>query len=1055
MGRSRERLLAGRAHALRGADTPAALLSFERGGRIVEANAKARAFLRLRASDSTQRLAACRLVEDSAEFGAFLESLERSPERSLDAYPLRVRRADGSSVHCQVSAVVDHDARGQGTRYRAVLHEPCPVQRAWRAVSTLLDGVGADGTPHWQARVVKRLACRLQLSWAGLIEVDPEGNAHSLALWAGGRQQPRRTWKVRNTVWDALRSGEPAFRCWPAGAADATRCLPGVGPAAAVQGGMVAGGALGSVQTLLVVGGDAGPTGLHSLAEPLALAARLIETKTRSERLAAARDQSRAAYDTCVKHGGELIVALDDAGKVLSASPSVERLLGYQPAELRGRALLDLPILSPASVPVAESALREAWRGAALVAPVSMVLSARSGRRVVCDVVIDAQFEGERLRGFVCIARDASERVSLLARLEEVEQERRAGFENASVGILISDRDLLPARSANPCAQMILGCDVAGLQRLAWSNVVHPEDHGVYERLRERTDTEGSASAERPIRLRRANGSWVWVRVGASSLQEVGGGARGATYTVEDVDVALADRRRAERLGSIMSELPLEIIIVDAQGRVEHINRHALDACEPFCSRLLGNAVWDVEIPGHIGTALHKVRHAIETGVGSRVRIRQKSETGDARIHVVHVSPVAPGRPEGSACSLITVRDITEQVHLEEQVQVAQKLEALGTLASGIAHDFNNILAPVVGYADMGLGEVEPNSRVYQYLERIAKAGRRASKLVRQILTFGRTEKRDRRPISIGAVARETIDLLRHTMPASIEMKCDAQPGIGRVRANATQIEQVFMNLCVNAAHAMEASGGVLVVTVEATQAARLAVESTEESSPQPHVRVLVSDDGRGMSPETCKRIFEPFFTTREATGGTGLGLSVVHRIITSHGGRIRVESTPGQGTTFEILLPCHASEPVIEEAAPPACVGGSERILVLDDENVVAGVTRDALRGLGYDVVAMTKPRRALEMVRRDPARFDLVLTDLTMPDLSGLEMAEAILAVRPDLPIVLMTGNLSACHEEAPGPAGIRAIVAKPLNVREIDQVVRRCLGPLPNGLPSPEPG
>ena len=417
--------------------------------------------------------------------------------------------------------------------------------------------------------------------------------------------------------------------------------------------------------------------------------------------------------------------------------------------------------------------------------------------------------------------------------------------------------------------------------------------------------------------------------------------------------------------------------------------------------------------------------------------IRKDGQQVDVEVSTAGLA--VDGRTEGF---VVVVRDITERLQLETQLRQSQKMQALGTLVGGVAHDFNNILGAVLGYAELTLNSVSRESMAWNYLKQILVAGERAKHLVQQMLTFGRQAKQERQPLQLHLLVKEVLELLRAVFPATITLRQEVDLPTSTVLANPTQMQQVLMNLCTNAAHAMRQTGGVLDVRLDAVA---FAVESTlphPELRPGPYIRLTIRDTGHGMAPEVLERIFEPFFTTKDVGEGTGLGLAVVHGIITEHGGTITVESTPGQGTTCVIYLPHSARPPAVAPDTEDPIRQEQGRILFVDDEAALVHIGQTMLTHLGYDVVSYTNSEEALAAFRAAPERFDLVITDQTMPHLTGADLARALRSLRPDLPIILCTGYSQAMTATQAVQLGLDAFCMKPLRMRDLEVTIRRVL-------------
>jgi PAS domain S-box-containing protein len=388
-------------------------------------------------------------------------------------------------------------------------------------------------------------------------------------------------------------------------------------------------------------------------------------------------------------------------------------------------------------------------------------------------------------------------------------------------------------------------------------------------------------------------------------------------------------------------------------------------------------------------------------------------------------------------------KDVTRQKLLEQKLQHTQKMEAIGVLAGGIAHDFNNILAPIVGYTDLALKRIQPASGVAPHLEQINKAANRARELVQQILTFGRQAPQEKKAIQLHLMVNEVLKLLRSTLPATIEIRQDI-PNCGTVLADPIQIHQIVMNLATNSAHAMREKGGVLGIRLLHREIGKDDLPAASlELLPGSYLMLEISDTGDGIPQEFLKRIFEPYFTTKEVGEGSGLGLAVVHGIVESYGGYITVSSKSGRGSTFQVYFPSRpminqADEHVLHQPLP----GGSERILIVDDEEVIVPMLREMLEGLGYSVTIFNNSLDTWELIQKQPFAFDLLVTDMAMPGLTGFDLAKRALAIRPGMPIILCTGFSELMDAEISKTAGIAAFMMKPITMRELAETVRKVL-------------
>jgi signal transduction histidine kinase/ActR/RegA family two-component response regulator len=385
--------------------------------------------------------------------------------------------------------------------------------------------------------------------------------------------------------------------------------------------------------------------------------------------------------------------------------------------------------------------------------------------------------------------------------------------------------------------------------------------------------------------------------------------------------------------------------------------------------------------------------------------------------------------------------EIDERGKAEAQLQQAQKIEALGTLSGGIAHDFNNILAAIMGFTELVSDRVPQGSREAHQLERVMEASFRGRDLVRQMLSFSRKVEQEKKPLRISSITKETVKLIRAAIPATISIRVKTKSESGLILADPTQMQQIIMNLCTNAAYAMREKGGTLNI--------RLSDHTVSPSNDDPdgikpglYVKLTVRDTGIGIAPDIKDKIFDPFFTTKKVGEGTGLGLSVVHGIVKHSNGYITVESKPGKGSVFTVYFPQITGELVTDAISDDRIPTGSERIFLIDDEEALVEMGEDILAELGYDVTSRMNGREALALFRLDPSRFDLVITDQTMPEMAGFELVKEMLALRADMPIIMCTGFSHVVDADKAKAAGIRAFAMKPLTKREIAKTIRKVL-------------
>ncbi|MBU4263746.1 MAG: cache domain-containing protein [Proteobacteria bacterium] len=521
----------------------------------------------------------------------------------------------------------------------------------------------------------------------------------------------------------------------------------------------------------------------------------------------------------------------------------------------------------------------------------------------------------------------------------------------------------------------------------------------------------------------------------------------------ESANRMIRDRRKHEEemlrlramLSSIINSMPSILVGVDQDGKVIQWNREAEKQTGISSSAALGCLLSEV-LPQLAGQK-ENIRQAL-----AKRQPKNPTRVFDLQDGKPHYADIVVYPLIGEAVSgaVIRIDDVTEQVFAEmentnllTQLQHSQKMEAIGTLASGIAHDFNNILTPILGYADMIKNETPQESHVFAYLNAVLSAGNRAKDLVTQILAFSRQREQDRQPVQIHLIVKEALKLLRASIPTTIEIRTDIAPDCCQVLADPSQIHQIVMNLCTNSYHAMRATGGVLAIGLTPID---IRQEDSKDISPElvpgPYVHLEISDTGHGMDLMTLERIFEPYFTTKKEGEGTGLGLSVVHNIVKSHDGHITVASELGKGTTFHVYLPrlLQAGAPVVQ--ATESLPTGNERVLLVDDEEVITRMEELMLTDLGYAVTALMDSVKALETFKARPHDFDLIITDMTMPRLTGLELTSEILAIRPDIPIIMCTGFSELVNEEQAKAQGIREFLMKPVMKRDMAKAMRQAL-------------
>jgi PAS domain S-box-containing protein len=584
-----------------------------------------------------------------------------------------------------------------------------------------------------------------------------------------------------------------------------------------------------------------------------------------------------------------------------------------------------------------------------------------------------------------------------------------------------------------------------------WKSLIHPQDWpAVSAAIKSARET---AQLEVQYRVVHPDGSLHWLQ------------ARGRLLPADDrrpgrmvgfmLDVT--ERRQAEAelerkkviLDELIASAPEAIIMCGPDWRVLRVNREFTRMFGYTPEEAVGvDFAWRV-IPDDRAAEAEDARDRLGRGEHIVVETVRKRKDGSLFDVSVLGAPIwVAGEWIGAFFILrdITERKLaeTEQASLEARLRQAEKMEAVGRLAGGIAHDFNNILAGILGYGEMVFAEAAEGTPMKRYARNLLTAANRARELVDQILTYSRSQRAKRTPVGIDRIVKETLELVRGSLPADIALALvlPAEPLI--VVADPTQLHQVVMNLCTNAIHAMGGSGTLRV----ALESVDVAVERTLAQgvlAPGRYVRLTVADTGSGMDAATQARIFEPFFTTKEVGRGTGLGLPLVYGIVTDSGGAIHVASEPGRGSTFEIYLPrAEALTSVAEAASEPVPRGNGERVLLVDDEEPLVDMTAEVLAQLGYDSARFTDGRAALEAFENAPEAFQVVVTDEVMPALTGTELARRVHRLRPDLPVVLVSGYSGPILTQRALGAGVSELLKKPVQSRELAAALSRILHP-----------
>ncbi len=590
-----------------------------------------------------------------------------------------------------------------------------------------------------------------------------------------------------------------------------------------------------------------------------------------------------------------------------------------------------------------------------------------------------------------------------------------------------------------------------------WKAQLHPDDLERAVKSLEEPTAGKDGFCELAIRVRHKDGSWVSVLDrGKVQLRDANGKPRSIAGARQAINTSITCsafpvESCAKELRALIENIPGTIYRIDASGATT-----LLSSPPPFLNASVAeqcvSTLFDTLSMVHpddrqmVADTHRKLKMAPNS-----IKISYRIVTAQSTVRWVEDQKTSTFSDDGSFKSINGILfDITDRIaaleearRLESQIRKSQRLETIGTMAGGIAHDFNNILTPILGYAEMGLGSVDEADPLHEFFTEIMQAAERAQKLVSQILTFSRSQDSKPAPVLIQDIIAEAIKLLRPSLPSTISIRQEIDPSCRSVLADPSQIHQVIINLCTNAFHAMEHTGGTLTINLKEIQPKANQTAALLHLPERSYVKLTVSDTGSGMDETTMERIFEPFFTTKSIDKGTGLGLSVVHGIVTGADGQITIESRKGQGSAFHVYIPVINEKTASTPPQKPQLTKQKANILFVDDEPAAVQMMTIMMKKLGFTIHTETSPVEALKRFQENPSLYDLVITDLTMPEMTGIQLAGELHKLMPSMPIILMTGYGKLIDHDTPlSHYGINRLLKKPVKLLQLASSINEVL-------------
>ena len=668
-------------------------------------------------------------------------------------------------------------------------------------------------------------------------------------------------------------------------------------------------------------------------------------------------------------------------------------------------------------------------------------------------ITADPLFDEEgKLTGAVHMSRDITKQKETEMSLRESEEKFRFLAENMADMIWVVDLDL-DTTYVSPSIESVLGFTPEERKRQSLEEIMTPESLRVIQKLFADELQQAKAPTADPDRsisfeteYYKKDGGTICAENKVKWIQDDRGSITGILGVSRDISehkqAEEALRESEERFKTIFEFAPDAYYLNDLDGNFIDGNKAAESVTGFKKEELIGKNFLELNLlsPEELHKATELLAKNLEGFATGPDEVTLNRKDG---IQVTVEITTCPMNMGGQEIVLGIARDVSERKRLESQLQQAQKMESIGTLAGGIAHEFNNILGIIIGNTELAIDDVPEWNPAKESLKEIRKASMRAKDVVRHILSFARKTPVQRQPIQINTVMRDSLKLMRASIPTTIEIRQNISCESELILANPTEINQILMNLCTNSVHALSEETGVLEVSLESISLDQDSASQYENVDTGNFVKLTVKDTGEGIDPTIMDRVFDPYFTTKDIGKGTGMGLAIAYGIVKKYDGAIKATSELGIGTVVELLFPLideRAEHEVKEE--PEVLPAGTERILIVDDEPSMVRMVSQMLKRLGYEVVALLNPKEALELFMAEPTRFDLVITDMAMPQMAGDRLAQELMKARPDIPIILCTGHSERINEDRAKELGIKAFLKKPLVTRDFAQTVRKVL-------------